>query len=108
MREVVSMISLTPGDDGWQAVVPWVDDARGVTGHLAVGPESDAVDALVGLVLLIRDLRWPWVRLLKSDDPPCVWVPPEADFMLDSLTAWAAPQGWRVAVVPSSDTAAFG
>lgn len=104
MREVVSAISLTSGNDGWHAVVPWVDDARGTVGHLAVGPEADAVDALNGLVALIRDLRWPWVRLKRRTDPPCVWIPPDADFLLDSLATWATPQGWRVAVAPSDDT----
>lgn len=105
MREVVRVITVVAAEDGgWLATVPWVDDARGTVGQLAVGPDDDVIAVVDEVVMLIHELRWAWVSLPRAPLSPRVWVPPDAASAVDALMHWAAPRGWHVSVLPFGES----
>lgn len=104
MRELVPAMRVVPAEDGWMAVVPWVEDAAGAVGQLVAGPADDVMGAVAALHRLIRDIRWPWASWPPAPSVPRIWVPPDVLQEAPGLSDWAAPLGWEVAVLADNAT----
>jgi len=104
-RECLPSMYVTVDDEGWHAMVPWIDIDTGHSGQLVVGPETTVMEAVEGLGQLVQDIQWPWLAWPHKHATPCVWLPVEAESVVDDVSVWSRDRGWTVALFSADDVA---